>query len=125
MNFLAHLYLAPQDEEIRLGCFIADAVKGSRHQEYSPKIQEGILLHRREDDYTDNHPAIKESVKVLRPAFRLYASVVIDIYNDHFLAKNWQKYSTTPLSDFAAESYQLIDKYTDILPERMKEIFHY
>ena len=125
MNFLAHLYLAPQDEEIRLGCFIADAVKGSHYLDYSSKTQEGILLHRRQDSYTDNHLAIRESVIALRPAFRLYAGVVIDIYNDHFLAKNWERYSSVSLSDFAMESYRLIDKYEDILPEKTKEVFSY
>lgn len=125
MNFLAHLYLAPENEEIRLGCFIADAVKGSKYLNYSGDIQKGILLHRKQDDYTDKHPVIKECVVELRPAFRLYASVVIDIYTDHFLSKNWKEYSEVPLSEFTANSYELIEKYKDILPERMKEVFSY
>ena len=125
MNFLAHLYLAPENEEIRLGCFIADAVKGSQFKQYSPDIQAGILLHRRQDEYTDKHIAVRESIHLLRPAFRLYASVVVDIYTDHFLCRNWEQYSKVPLAEFVSESYQLIERYSAILPEKMQQLFYY
>ena len=46
MNFLAHLYLSKDNKNILIGNFIADAVKGKKHENYPKEIQAGILLHR-------------------------------------------------------------------------------
>jgi len=44
MNFLAHLYLSPDNEDILLGNFIADAVKGKTFDNYKQSIKNGILI---------------------------------------------------------------------------------
>ena len=54
MNFLAHLYLSGDSDEIKVGNFIADHVKGKRYLSYPEDIQTGILLHRQIDSFTDN-----------------------------------------------------------------------
>ena len=51
MNYLGHLVLSGQDDEVLLGNFMADAVKGSSYKMYSTGVQEGILLHRKIDDF--------------------------------------------------------------------------
>ena len=43
MNYLGHLVLSGQDDEVLLGNFMADAVKGSSYKMYSTGVQEGIL----------------------------------------------------------------------------------
>ena len=92
MNFLAHLYLSPEDDHITLGNFIADAVKGKEFYKYNDKIKEGILLHRAIDKYTDQHPVFKRSTQKLNGKYKKYSAVITDIYYDHFLAKNWNNY---------------------------------
>ena len=89
MNFLSHLYLAGDSEELIIGNFIADAVKGSAFNQFSPGIQKGIVLHRKIDTFTDSHPVVELSKQRLRERYKKYASVIIDIYYDHYLAKNW------------------------------------
>ena len=69
MNFLAHLYLSGEDDEVKLGNFIGDYVKGSKYLEYAEKIKKGILLHRKIDSFTDSHPLIKEASEAFRLAF--------------------------------------------------------
>ncbi len=56
MNFLAHLYLSGNSEELLIGSFIADAVKGSNFEGYHPQVVKGIKLHRCIDTFTDSHP---------------------------------------------------------------------
>jgi acyl carrier protein phosphodiesterase len=120
MNFLAHLYLSPKNEEIMFGNFIADSVKGKVFDTYSEKIQQGILLHREIDQYIDSHPVFKESKKRLSPRYRMYSGVITDIFYDHFLAKNWSEYSDKELSRFVSSAYQMLIKKFLLLPARSK-----
>ena len=122
MNFLAHLYLAPQKEEIILGNFIADAVKGKVFETYSASIQKGILFHRQIDEFTDRHPVFKKSSERLYPKYKRYSGVIVDIYYDHFLAKYWNEYHSDDLKAFVSVAYQLLIHHFKLLPPRSKRI---
>lgn len=117
MNFLAHLYLSGDDEEILIGNFIGDFVKGSQMRLYKETIQKGIRLHRSIDHYTDNHDVVLQSKIRLREKFRHYAPVIVDVYYDHFLAKKWSDFSATPLHQYTENFYQLMKKYVNIVPK--------
>ncbi len=105
MNFLAHLFLSGNNAEIMVGNFIGDFVRGKNfHEQYSPSIALGIELHREIDEFTDNHSVVLESKKRLRPKYRHYSPVIIDMFYDHVLAKNWSAHSTTPLDQYAQDA---------------------
>ena len=70
MNFLAHIFLSGNDEEVMIGNFIADAVKGRDYLGYSDGIVKGILLHRRIDAFTDSHVVVGQSKQRSRPKYR-------------------------------------------------------
>jgi acyl carrier protein phosphodiesterase len=122
MNYLAHLYLSFGNEEIMVGNFIADAVKGKQILNFSGKIQEGIRLHRMIDEFTDNHPVVDNSKALVRRNYKKYSGVVIDMFYDHFLAANWADFSDESLQKFTKKSYQTLFKYYFIMPARMKKI---
>ncbi|MDV7187261.1 acyl carrier protein phosphodiesterase [Lutibacter sp. TH_r2] len=122
MNILAHLYLSKSNKNILIGNFIADAVKGKSYKNYSEEIQIGILLHRYIDSYTDTHPIVKKSMHRLNERYRHYDGVIIDILYDHFLAKNWDAYSNTPLPFYAKETYNFLNENIDIFPERIQKM---
>lgn len=125
MNFLAHIYLSGDNDLIKIGNFMADGIKGKQFVNYPLEIQKGILLHRFIDSYTDSHPVFKKSTKRLHEKYHHYSGVIIDMFYDHFLAKNWIQYSDEKLSDFVARFYQsLKDNYTN-LSERTKDIMPY
>jgi acyl carrier protein phosphodiesterase len=123
MNFLAHAYLSFGQEEILIGNFIGDFVKGKNLHTYPAEIQNGILLHREIDQYTDRHPAVKLGQSYLRPFFGHYSTVITDIYFDYFLAKNWGQYSAIPLEMFVKDTYASISKHRQILPPSFLEVF--
>lgn len=125
MNFLAHLYLSGDNPEIMVGNFIADHVKGSAINNFSDKIQEGIRFHREIDFFTDSNPLIREAVARLRPGYRKYAGVVMDMYCDHFLAANWSTWSDTEIKTFTAACYAVLMAYDELLPERTRYMLHY
>lgn len=118
MNFLAHLYLSGSDPDVMTGNFIGDFVKGRPHYQHMPeKVVAGIELHRIIDAFTDSHPVVSSSKKRLWPKYRHYSGVIIDIYYDHFLAKNWGDYHHDPLPDYADACYQVLQSRTYTLPE--------
>ena len=122
MNYLAHIYLSGANEDIKVGNFIADFIYGSQYQNYSSNIQKGILLHRAIDTYTDAHPVFRQSKKKLFPLFRHYSSVIVDMFYDHFLAKNFDQYSSESLPDFASSFYQALERRHEILPQKVNQI---
>lgn len=122
MNFLAHAYLSENDKKVMIGNFIADAVKGNSYERFPDGIRKGILLHRFIDEYTDNHEVFKASKKRLQPTYDKFSGVIVDIYYDHFLAKNWSEYSDIPLKEFVSEAYSILIDHFFILPARSKRI---
>lgn len=125
MNFLAHAFLSGNSDELLIGNFIADAVKGSAINEFNNSIKNGILLHRSIDTFTDSHPTVHKSIERLRPQYHKYSGVLVDIFYDHFLAKNWDHYCTVELKNFTAEVYAVMQKNYALLPERSKEMLPY
>lgn len=116
MNFLSHLYLAGNSEGLILGNYIADSVKGSDFNNFSKEIQQGIILHRKIDTFTDSHPVVEQSKQRLREKYKKYAGVIVDIYYDHYLAINWNIYSDIELETFVNRIYSLINNNLSILP---------
>ena len=93
MNYLAHFLLSKQNEALIVGNFIADDVKGNQYRKYPESIQQGILMHREIDTFTDNHPTVSNSKNLIRKYQKKYTPVVIDIFYDYFLASNFNNYS--------------------------------
>jgi len=122
MNFLAHLYLSGDSDEIRIGNFIGDSVKGKYFDNFPKGIQQGISLHRKIDYYTDNHKVVKRSIVRLRPYLGKYAGVAIDMFYDHFLAANWEQYSSEKLDEFIQSSYKIMNDNMEFLPDRTKHM---
>ncbi len=125
MNFLGHFILAGNNEPSIIGNFIADFVKGKNYQNYPDDIAKGILMHREIDHFTDNHPSFKESKRRIVDHQGHFSGVVIDMFYDHFLAVDFEKYSETKLSDFALNIYRTIDRNIHHLPDPCRFLFGY
>lgn len=125
MNYLAHIYLSGEDEQLKIGNFIADSVKGKKYDFFPERIQKGIILHRAIDTYTDSHPIVKKSVHRLFPVYSHYSAVIVDILYDHFLAANWTDYSDIPLEKYAADFYELLSANFENLPIRVQQFLPY
>lgn len=124
MNYLAHLYLSFGDEGTVVGNFMADAIKGKQYLKFEESIQHGILIHREIDTFTDSHKLVKKGKRRLR-RYRHYAGVIMDVYYDHFLSKNWKNYSEEPLEIFTRRNYDLLHSYGNLLPTRIRYMLGY
>ena len=120
MNFLAHAYLSGNNDDILIGNFIADAVKGNHIERFREGIRKGIRLHREIDTYTDQHEVFLRSKHRINEEYGKFSGVIIDIYYDHFLAKNWTDYSDTTLRWFAKNTHSVLLSNFNHLPVRVQ-----
>ena len=118
MNYLAHIRLAGDDPECLIGNFLGDFVKGRLSEDpYTPGIRRGIVMHRRIDAWTDSHEITRECARLISPERRRWSRVILDIFYDHLLAVNWERYSDESLRDFLDRAYGIILGAADIFPE--------
>lgn len=116
MNYLAHFYLSDYNQDLIIGNYIADDVKGKAYLKYPLEIQKGILLHRKIDDYTDNHGIVLNSKNLIRHHQRKYTPVVMDVFYDYFLAKDWEIHSKDNLKDYTEYVYKILFNNIKHLP---------
>lgn len=120
MNYLAHIYLSGDSSRMRVGGFIADAVKGQIPEHFPAELREGIRLHRLVDHYTDHHPLVREMVALLNGEFGRYGVILPDLFFDHFLAKEFDRFSPVSLQSFSWKFYfDLVLNYP-CLPVRIR-----
>lgn len=125
MNFLAHIYLSGPERDIQLGNFIGDFVKGNQLAKFPDAIQAGIMLHRHIDTFTDTHVVVRESKLRLRKSFGHYAPVIVDVFYDHFLARDWQKHHPENLKQFTETFYGIAKSRRADLPPRASKMLEY
>lgn len=125
MNFLAHIYLSGENDLLKIGNFMADSIHGNRYEEYQTDIKKGILLHRFIDSFTDAHPIYRKSKHRLHEKYGHYSGVIMDMFYDHFLAKNWTAYSNVSLEEYAARFYELLKTNFELLTEKVQGMYPY
>jgi acyl carrier protein phosphodiesterase len=122
LNYLAHLFLAGEKEEAKLGGILGDFEKGSVIGKYNRETEIEIHLHRKIDFFTDNHPIVKEAKKLLTEEKRRYGNILLDVFYDHILAQKWKHYAGMSLNDFTERVYSILLRNTDILPTKLGDI---
>ena len=125
MNHLAHLFLSQRDPSLMVGNFIADHIKTTKLSSFSEGVQDGILMHRAIDHFTDTHPIVRKSKERLFPKYSHYSAVLVDMFYDHILAKNWSTYSPISLKSFSESAYRVLKSRTTEMPERSVLILDY
>jgi len=114
MNWLAHVFLSENHIEHQLGNLLTDPLKGKAWKGASTRIHAGIKMHMLIDSFTDSHPLVSESKKILTPRGYL-KGVVLDILYDHFLSLHWDNFCTIDrehfLDNFRFEAIENIENY--------------
>lgn len=121
MNYLAHLHLGGQRPDQLLGSLYGDFVKGRLQGQFAPEVEAGIQLHRRIDVFTDRHPLVDIALGRFSETRRRYAGIVLDVFFDHCLARDWRLYADQPLAQFTADVYRVLSREPQ-LPERLAKI---
>lgn len=116
MNYLAHCALSGDDDDLVVGGFLGDFVKGPVPEDLPGRIRLGIRLHRRIDAFSATEPALRTSARRFGPALRRVAPVVVDLLADHFLADQFESLHDQPLERFAVRTYRLLAEREHLFP---------
>ena len=111
MNHLAHLALAARDDELMVGGFLGDFVKGPMRGERSDAIELGIRLHRAIDAETARDADIRRSVERFGPELRRIAPIFVDILGDHLLATSFVGFHSEQLTLFSRRAYAVLHEH--------------
>ena len=120
MNYLAHTYLSGDNDNIKVGNFLGDWVKGSDYLKYPEDIRTGIMLHRNIDSFIDRHSIMHLSASRFQSRYARYSGVIIDILYDHYLANSWKDFCDIPLRDYVNRLHNVMLNNFEILPPRLQ-----
>ncbi len=116
MNFLAHALLAGEAPHLIVGGVAGDWIKGHLPAGLPDDLARGVALHRAIDHFAETHPAFCRSRSRVSPVRRRYAGVLVDVFYDHLLAKNWDTIYPQPLHEYCSTVYGLIEARLPDLP---------
>lgn len=126
MNYLAHLYFAEDTPESRVGNLMADFVRGPvDRQPYNGAVMRGMRSHVAVDRYTDGHDVVRESKALISSRRRRFAGIIVDICYDHFLARNWPRFSDEPLAAFIERTYGSLSAYRGDMPPVLSRVIRH
>jgi acyl carrier protein phosphodiesterase len=126
MNHLAHVLLAGNDEQLRLGGLLGDFVHGPvAALALPPRVIVGIRLHRAIDVHTDAHPELVQARALLPSPYRRYAGILLDMWFDHLLARDFARWSDQSLGDFSAAVRDLLQRNDVLLPPELRRFRSY
>jgi acyl carrier protein phosphodiesterase len=125
MNHLAHTLLAGDDELLQLGGLMGDFVHGQPDPALPHGLIAGIRLHRAIDVYTDSHPEVAAARALLPAPFRRYGGILLDMWFDHLLARDFPRWSEQRLETYSLGVRDLLDRHTPLLPLGLQRFRHY
>ena len=126
MNHLAHTLLAGDDEDLRLGGMLGDFVRGRPDPaRWPPRVIDGIRLHRAIDVYTDAHSEVLAAKARLPSPYRRYAGILLDMWFDHCLARDFSRWSTRPLPEYSAALRALLWRQDALLTPALRRFRGY
>lgn len=104
-----------------MGNLLPDFLRNSELQLLPREFNRGIRVHRLVDVFTDNHPVVLQSRRRLPPPYRRYAGIVVDMFYDHLLATQWQRYATVGFEQFTSEVYAGLQSQCACIPSHARE----
>jgi acyl carrier protein phosphodiesterase len=126
MNYLAHALLAAPGEDEMFGSLVADFhPRGAIDPALPRGVRHGLALHRAVDVYTDGHPEVRAARALFEPPFRRYAGILLDIWFDHLLARDFDAHAPFELHAFSRTVQRLLQEREAELPPRMDAFARY
>lgn len=117
MNWLAHLHLSGDSPATRIGNLLPDLLNAPELAAMPALFRGGIRLHHAIDSFTDRQEIFRRSASRIDGPMRRYRGILVDVFFDHFLAREWLSYSDRPLDEFVEEFHTSIDSLRADLPE--------
>jgi acyl carrier protein phosphodiesterase len=121
VNILFHMFLSGNDHELLVGNFMGDFVKGPLGDSYPPRIRQGLILHRKIDSFAQQDASFQASRLRLPSHYGLYRGVLVDLFYDHFLAKEWSRFSDRQLPAYLSWARNIVERYRPIMSKQLQD----
>ena len=108
-----------------LGSLAADFVRGAIDPALPAGVRAGIALHRAVDRWTDAHPEVVQARARFDPPLRRYAGILLDVWFDHLLARDFPAWSEVPLEAFSNGLRDEMHAAGALLPDGLKRFLAY
>ena len=122
MNFLVHMLLSGADEQLLVGNFMGDFVKGRLGDRFPEGIRRGVELHRRIDTFASQNRLFSCSRQRISPDYGLYRGVLVDLFYDHLLAAEWDQWSDEPFDRFLTRARRAAERQRSFIPAEMQRV---
>lgn len=119
MNHLAHLFLAPDSPEARIGSMLGDFTRGVDLAALPASVRLGVRHHLAVDSFTDKHPDVLASKRLFSRQRRRFAGVALDVLYDHFLLQHWSEFTDTDQSNFINRVYEELRNNESLMSPNM------
>lgn len=116
MNWLAHVFLSEPNVEFQLGNLLADVVRGPQREAMSAEFVRGAACHKAIDAFTDAHSVVRRSRARIGSEHRRFSGVLIDVFYDYYLARDWNRYSPIAFDAYIAAFYANVQAHVGELP---------
>lgn len=73
-------------------------------------------MHRSIDAFTDCHADFRKAKRLFYEGFERHSGILVDIFFDHLLAKNFETYASLPLQHFSEQVYKVYSHHRPLLP---------
>jgi acyl carrier protein phosphodiesterase len=125
VNYLAHTLLADHDADLEVGGILGDFVRGRPDPSLPEQLRAGIGLHRAIDSFTDAHAEVRAARGLFERPWRRYAGILLDVWFDHCLARDFALWSNMPLKAFSERLRERLAARAVLLPAPMRQFAAY
>ncbi|WP_428035622.1 ACP phosphodiesterase [Amphritea sp.] len=122
MNFFAHLVLAEATVESRVGNLLGDFARGVDQQALSAEVLQGLINHRRVDQFTDQHLEVQRMKRLFSQRRRRFAGIALDVLFDHYLLNHWQQFSSLSKKRVIEVLYEDLIEGQSLMPPSMQQV---
>ncbi len=105
---------------LQLGGLMGDFVHGQPDPALPERLITGIRLHRAVDVYTDAHAEVAAARALLPSPYRRYAGILLDMWFDHLLARDFERWSGRGLEPYSAGVRDLLLRHESSLPAGLR-----
>jgi len=116
MNFILNALKAEDSRDRMLGVLLSELSKISNYKKFNNEVVEGIILNKSIKTFSLDHPRMLTSMNRLRMKNKKSNFAIIEVFFDHFLVKNWDKFSSESYDSYAAKIHHVLIKNLTILP---------
>ncbi len=123
-NFLLKTFLFKEFDEKMIGAIAGQHISTSLLASRSYPFQEGYIISKNLFDSISSNHSFQESKNRLSKKYNKHSDEVIYMFYEHFLAINWENYSSIPMNEYTLNLENLLNTNSKTIPYTINKLLH-